>query len=135
MTIGRTRRWLMSTSDRGSTSVEQLASISFLLFIMALSVVGGQYWHAHHIVQSAATRALEAARADGATAADGTEQGEASLAALGGKLIGNPHVAVTRTATEVRVEITATANGLVPLPIKVIRTGPVDRFAPMPVGG
>lgn len=135
MSIARVRRWLMSTSDRGSTSVEQILSLTLLLLVLALIVAGGQYWHARHVAQAAATRALEAARAEGATAADGAAQGEASLAVLGGKLLRDPHVVVTRTATEVRVEITATANGLIPLPVKVVRTGPVDRFVPMPAGG
>lgn len=135
MTIGRVWRRLMSTSDRGSTSVEQVLSLTLLLLILALIVAGGQYWHANHVVQAAATRALEAARAGGATATDGIAQGDASLAALGGTLLRDPHVVVTRTATEIRVEITATADGLVPLPVKVVRTGPVDRFVPMPAGG
>ncbi|MEV8504492.1 TadE/TadG family type IV pilus assembly protein [Actinoplanes sp. NPDC051475] len=127
---GRHRRLrrLRRHDDVGSAAVEQVLSLTGLLLILGLIVAGGQYWHARHIAQSAASRALEAARADQATTADGERQGQASLDALGGRLLTDRRVQVTRTGTEVRVQITATAAGLIPLPVSVVRTGPVDRW-------
>ena len=114
--------------DAGSSVVEQLLSMIGVLFILGLIVAGGQYWHARHVAETAATRALEAARAEHATSTDGIDQGTASLDALGGRLLSDRRVQVTRTATDVRVQITATAAGLIPLPVSVVRVGPVDRW-------
>lgn len=124
-------RWqAVVCDDTGSAAVEQVLATGLLLLVLGMIVTGGQYWHATHIAQAAATRALEAARAEHATTADGTAQGEASLDALGRTLLRDRTVRVTRTATEVRVEITATAAGLVPLPVRVVRSGPVERWVP-----
>ena len=52
---------------------------------------------------------------------------------LGSGVLHNPHVTVTRTATDVRVDITGTAETVVPgihWTVHATAAGPVERFVP-----
>lgn len=103
--------------------------------MLGLIIQAGVWMHATHVAQSAATRALEAARADGGTAANGERVGREALRVLAGNALHDAHVTVTRTATRTRVEITGTADTVLPGPAWPVTTtvvGPTERFVPDP---
>jgi hypothetical protein len=95
--------------------------------------------HATHVAQAAATRAASAAAAYQSSAAAGHNPGDETLAAIGSGVLKNPTVSVTRTATEVRVEIVGTAATVVPgvaWTVRAVVVRPVERFVPDPgIGG
>jgi hypothetical protein len=108
-----------------------------LLFMIMLIVQAAVWMHGVHVAQAAATRALDAARTQDGTAATGKTVGADTLTALGGGVLREPRIEVTRTAVDVRVEIQATAVTVVPglsWPVHATATGPVERFTPSTEG-
>ena len=109
-----------------------------LLLIVMFVIQAGVWMHATHVAQAAATRAANAAAAYQASAAAGHSAGSDTLTAIGSGVLKNPTVSVTRTATEVRVEITGTAATVVPgihWTVRAIVVRPVERFVPDPGAG
>ena len=137
MSWSRWRR-LARDGDRGGATVELVIALPVLL-LMVLFVVQAAVWlHGTHVAQAAANRALAAGAAFNGSAAQGENVGAQTLAALGGGVLRDPHVSVTRTATDVRVEITATATTVVPgvhWTVRATAVGPVERFVPDIVEG
>jgi Flp pilus assembly protein TadG len=108
-------------------------AMPLLLLIIMFIVQAGVWMHATHITQASATRAASAAAAYGATASDGQRAGNDTLAAVGGGVLNNPVVSVTRTATQVRVEVSGTAETVVPgvhWSARAVVVRPVERFVP-----
>lgn len=108
-----------------------------LMLIIMFVVQAGVWMHATHVAQAAATRAANVAAAYQSSADAGQRAGEDTLAAIGHTILQDQWVHVTRTATEVRVEITVTANTVVPgvhWPVKAVVVRPVEVFVPMPGG-
>jgi hypothetical protein len=104
-----------------------------LLLMIALVVQAGLWLHATHIAQAAANRAATAAAGYHGSAADGRATGADTLAALGSGVLHDPAVTVTRTATEVRAEVTGTAEAVVPgahWTVRAVVVRPVERFVP-----
>ena len=119
--------------DRGSATVELVIATPLLLLMLLLIVQAGVWMHATHVAQTAATRALDQARAQGGTAAAGQAAGTQTLAALGAGVLRDPRLRVTHTATEVRVDLDATATNVFPgfsWPVHASAVGPVERFTP-----
>ncbi|PGH46792.1 pilus assembly protein TadE [Streptomyces sp. Ru87] len=88
-------------------------------------------WHARHITQYAAQRALAAARVQNATAADGQRQARTSLAALGSRVLTRPSVHVDRTETRTTVRVQGTVMPVVPgltLHASAAASGPTERL-------
>ncbi|NIL43741.1 pilus assembly protein [Salinispora arenicola] len=104
-----------------------------LLLLVMFVVQAGVWMHATHVAQAAATRAGNAAAGYQSSAAAGHEAGNQTLAAIGDGVLKNPSMSVTRTATEIRVEIKATASTVVPgvrWPVRAVVVRPVERFVP-----
>ena len=119
--------------DRGAATAELVIAMPLLLFVLMFIVQAGVFMHATHVAQAAATRAANAAAAYDASAAQGEETGRQTLAAIGHGVLVNPVVSVTRTAVEVRAEVVATAETVVPgvhWQVRAIVVRPVERFVP-----
>lgn len=108
-----------------------------LLLITLLVVQFALVWHARHIAQYAARRGLAAARVEHGSAAGGKAQARHSLAALAGRILTNPSVAVERTATQTTVRVKGTVIRVIPgltLHASGTASGPTERTT-APTGG
>ena len=128
-------RWRRAAArpDAGGATAELVIAMPLLLFIIMFIVQAGVWMHATHITQAAATRAANAAAGYGATASDGQRAGNDTLAAIGNGVLTNPVVSVTRTATQVRVEVSGSAESVVPgvhWTARAVVVRPVERFVP-----
>ncbi|MEU8690477.1 TadE/TadG family type IV pilus assembly protein [Streptomyces sp. NPDC048665] len=126
-------------SDQGAASTQLVLVVPALLLIALLVVQFALVWHARHIAQYAAQRALAAARAQGGTAGDGRAQALRSLAALGSRVLTAPSVTAERTATQTTVRVEGTAMRVLPVPGLVLHasgtaSGPTERIT-TPAGG
>jgi Flp pilus assembly protein TadG len=121
------------SDDRGSLTLETVVLMPFVLLIITLVVQAGLWLHATHVAQAAANKALVTAAAHGSTAGQGRTAGQQSITALGERLLVEPNVDVTRTATTVTVSISATSPAVVPglhWTVRAGAVGPVERFVP-----
>ncbi|MFF3909780.1 TadE/TadG family type IV pilus assembly protein [Streptomyces sp. NPDC001848] len=123
--------------DRGAVSTQLVLVVPALLLIALLVVQFALVWHARHIAQYAAERALAAARVEHNTAEDGQAQARRSLTALGNRVLTNPSVAVERTATQTTVRVRGAVVRVVPgltLHASGTASGPTERTT-TPTGG
>ncbi len=133
---GRLRdRWrrVAARPDAGGATAELVVAMPLLLLIVMFVVQAGVWMHATHVAQAAATRAANTAAAYGSSATVGQSTGTQTLAAIGDGVLTDPTVSVTRTATEVRVEVAGTAETVVPgvrWTARAIVVRPVERFVP-----
>jgi Flp pilus assembly protein TadG len=133
-------RWrqLAAQPDRGAATIELVLAVPVLLLMLMLVVQAGVWWHATHIAQAAATAALDAARAEGGSTADGQAAGATTLRALAGGALQRPRVEVTRTATRTSVRVSAVAEAVIPgvrWTVQATATGPTEHFVPdLPAG-
>jgi Flp pilus assembly protein TadG len=133
---GRLRaRWrrVAARSDAGGATVELVVAMPLLLLIVMFVVQAGVWMHATHVAQAAATRAAATAAAYGSSAAAGQSTAAQTLAAIGKGVLTDPKVTVTRTATEVRVEVVGVAETVVPgvrWRARAVVVRPVERFVP-----
>ncbi|GAU71118.1 hypothetical protein SSP35_27_00390 [Streptomyces sp. NBRC 110611] len=88
--------------------------VPVLLLIALLVVQFAVVWHARHIAQYAAQRALAAARAEDGTAAEGRARARRSLAALGSRILTEPSVTVDRSTAKTTVHVDGTVMTVVP---------------------
>lgn len=128
-------RWRRAAArpDAGAATAELVIAMPLLLLIVMLVVQAGVWMHATHIAQAAAIRAATTAAAYQSSAATGQQAGAATLAAIGSGVLTHPSVTVTRTATQVSVEITGTAATVVPgihWSVRAVVVRPVERFVP-----
>ncbi|WP_310726922.1 TadE/TadG family type IV pilus assembly protein [Streptomyces sp. N2A] len=122
------RRW---RDDRGAASTQLVLVVPVLLLLALLIVQFALVWHARHIAQYAAERALAAARIKDATAADGRAQARRSLAALSSRILTAPSVAVDRTAAHTTVRVGGAVMAIVPgltLHASGTASGPTERI-------
>ncbi|GLZ37877.1 hypothetical protein Acsp05_15010 [Actinokineospora sp. NBRC 105648] len=123
---------------RGSTTVELVVIMPFLLMIV-LSIAQFAVWsHANHIAQAAAAEALSAARVQGGTAHAGQTEADQVLDHLGRGPLHDIQVEVRRGANGVSVAVTGTASPVVPflhLSVRAEAAGPVEVFRPAASGG
>jgi hypothetical protein len=95
-------------------------------------------WHARHIAQYTAERALAAARVKEGTAADGQRRGVRSLAQLGSRVLTSPSVTVRRTATRATVRVDGAVMPVLPglhLTASGTASGAVERISGVWSGG
>src|SRR5438477_3896545 len=128
-------RWrtVRRDGDRGGATVEFVIAVPLLMLILLFVPQAAVWYHGTHVAQAAANRALDAAAALGGSAAQGEAAGNATLTSLGSGVLHDTHVIVVRTATDVRVDITGTAETVVPgihWTVHATATGPVERFVP-----
>jgi Flp pilus assembly protein TadG len=119
--------------DRGAGAAEVVIAVP-LLMLLILAIVQFAVWaHASSVAQATAEEALAAARVQGSSAAAGQQRAQQVLGQIGGAILVGPQVSVTRTAGSATVQITATAERIIPFiatPVRVTVTGPVERFVP-----
>jgi Flp pilus assembly protein TadG len=133
---GRLRaRWRRAAArpDAGAATAELAVAMPLLLLIVMFVVQAGVWMHATHVAQAAATRAANTAAAYGSSATAGQTAGKQTLAAIDDGVLTGPLVSVTRTATEVRVEVVGVAGTVVPgvrWTARAVVVRPVERFVP-----
>jgi Flp pilus assembly protein TadG len=119
--------------DRGAGAAEVVIAVP-LLMLLILAIVQFAVWaHASEVAQATAEEALAAARVQGSSAAAGQQRAQQVLGQIGSAVLVSPQVAVTRTANSATVQISATAEQVIPffrMPVHVTVTGPVERFIP-----
>lgn len=121
--------------DRGMSTVEAVIVLPLLVLLTLVVVQSAQLWHARHVAQAASHAGVQAARGYGA-ATDGREATLAYLQAVAPRLLRDPQVVATRTATTVTVSVSAHIPSVVPglhLGVQERSGGTVERFvAPAP---
>ncbi|MEV8062942.1 TadE/TadG family type IV pilus assembly protein [Streptomyces antimycoticus] len=100
--------------DRGSATTQLVIVVPALLMLALLVVQFALAWHARHIAQYAAERALAAARVQHGSAADGRGRGVRALAQLGSRVLTSPFVTVRRTSTRATVRVQGAVMPVVP---------------------
>ncbi|MCC9738525.1 TadE/TadG family type IV pilus assembly protein [Streptomyces sp. MNU89] len=117
--------------DRGAASTQLVLVVPALLLLALLAVQFALAWHARHIAQYAAQRALAAARVEDGSAADGRTQARRSLTALGSRVLTAPSVTVDRTTARTTVRVDGAVLAVVPglnLRASGTASGPTERI-------
>ncbi|RKN11573.1 TadE/TadG family type IV pilus assembly protein [Streptomyces radicis] len=117
--------------DRGAASTQLVVLTPVLMLLTLLSVQCALAWHAQHIAQAAASRALADTRAAQGTKTTGAATARATLDAAGGRVLHDPTVRVHRTPTSASVDIHGNVLPVVPgldLTVRGHAEGPVERF-------
>ncbi|MFE6158804.1 TadE family protein [Streptomyces sp. NPDC056486] len=117
--------------DRGAATTELVLVVPLLMFLLLCIVQFALALHAQHIAQTAASRALAAARAQDATSGAGNERASATLRLLGGRLLQHPTVHVSRGGEDVEAHVEGEVVAVVPgLHLRVAghAAGPVERW-------
>ena len=117
----------------GSVATE-LVIVTPVLLLLVMVVVQFALWeHAQQIAQAAAQRGAETARIEHGSDSQGLATAQAALAQLGGRLLVDPQVEVSRTSLVVTVSVSGSAEGVVPffsLAVHATIAGPIERFQP-----
>lgn len=119
--------------DAGSGAVAAVLATPMLFLLILLIFQGLMLVHAHHIAQSAAQTALEAARVEHASAAEGQVAADAALAQNAGGTLEGVAVAVAHDGQTVTATVTGQVAAIVPIvhfDVTAEATGPVERFIP-----
>lgn len=121
--------------DRGAGSAEIIIAVPLLMLLILLVIQFAVWEHAEGIAHATAEEALAAARVQGGTAAAGQQRAEQVISQIGSSVLTGPLVSVTVTPADVTVEVTGTAERVLPVPglsfpVTVTVTGPVERFVP-----
>ncbi|MEV5778026.1 TadE family protein [Streptomyces antimycoticus] len=123
--------------DRGAVTTQLVVVVPALLMLALLIVQFALAWHARHIAQYAAERALAAARVQHGSTADGHARGVRSLTQLGSRVLIAPSVTVRRTATQAVVRVQGRVMPVLPglhLTASGTASGAVERIT-TPAGG
>ena len=131
---GRAKR-RRAGGDRGAGSAEIVIAVPLLMLLILLVIQFAIWEHAESIAHATAEEALAAARVQGGTAASGQQRAAQVISQIGSSVLVGPQVSVTMTPAEVTVEVTGTAERVLPVPglsfpVTVTVTGPVERFVP-----
>lgn len=121
-----------AAADRGSVTTELVVAMPLLATLLLLIVQFALAAHAQHIAQTAASRALAAARAEDSTAAAGSARASSTLELLGGRVLQHPAVDVRRGAAQVTVSVHGGVAAVVPgldLQVTGHAAGPVERWS------
>lgn len=124
------KRAAARSRDRGSATVElMLAVVLFGLLLMA-AVQFALWQHASHMARASANQGLQTARAYGSSATAGQADTTQLLNSLGGNVLHDTTVTVTRSQTTATVTVRGHATGVFPglsVPVVVTVTAPVER--------
>jgi Flp pilus assembly protein TadG len=112
----------------------ELVIVTPVVLLLVMLVVQFALWqHAQHIAEAAAQRGAETARIEAGTDRQGSAMANTAIAQLGANLLVDPSVSVSRNGGVVTVNVSGSAQGLVPflsLPVHATAAGPVERFLP-----
>lgn len=131
----RMRRPGPRRGDRGAGAAELVIAVPLLMLLILLIVQFAIWAHASSVAQATAEEALAATRVQGGSAAAGQQRAAQVLSQVGRSVLVSPQVSVTRTAATATVQITGTAEEVLPVPglafpVRITVTGPVERFVP-----
>ncbi len=131
------RHW---RGDRGAGAAELVIAVPLLMLLILLIVQFAIWAHASSVAQATAEESLAAARVQGGSAAAGQQRAAQVLGQTGSAVLISPRVSVTRAAATATVQITGTAEEVLPvpgmaLPVHITVTGPVERFVPATAQG
>jgi Flp pilus assembly protein TadG len=120
-----------SARDRGEVTGAVIL-LPVVVTMVFLVIHAALVYHARSILAAAAEDGARAAQAQGATAVTGRA---VAFEVLGGSsgLLPDPAVDVERTATDVRVTVSASVRGPIPWFHPTVRAsagGPIERFIP-----
>ncbi len=133
-------RWrrVAARPDEGAATAELTVGMPLLLFMIMLVFQAGVWMHATHVAQAAASRAANTAAVYQSSAGAGRGAGSDTLTAIGNSVLKDPSISVTRTATEVRVEVRGRAATVVPgmsWSVRAVVVRPVERWVTDPGAG
>lgn len=117
--------------ERGAGSVELAVTAPLLLLVILISVQAALWAHAAQVTRAVADTAAETTRLSGATPAAGRTRARQLLQRLGHRLLLDPQITVTRTATTARVTIAAGTQRLIPgltMRTRATASAPVERL-------
>jgi hypothetical protein len=131
-------RWLrhfraIRRDERGAAAAELVLAMPLLFLLILLIAQFTLYLHASHIAQAAASEALSVTRVEGGTVGAGQSDAQRILSQLASGPLQDPHVTVTRNATNVTVQIDGAVTAVVPflhLTASGEADGAVERFVP-----
>lgn len=115
--------------DSGAVTVELAVAMPILLLLILTAVQMAIWAHADNAATAAANRGVQAARAYLATTDLATAETNIVLAAVGGEVLNDTQVTVTRATTSATVRITGYAQSLLPglrLPVDVTVIAPLE---------
>ncbi|MCX5206896.1 pilus assembly protein [Streptomyces sp. NBC_00237] len=116
-------------------STEAVLAVPVLMVLLLLIVQFALALHAQHIAQTAASRALAAARAQDASSAAGKADAAKTLRLIGGRVLRAPSVKVSRSAQSVTAVVEGEVVAVVPglrLRVSGHVAGPVERWSVAP---
>lgn len=134
------RRARPRRGDRGAGAAELVIAVPLLMLLILLIVQFAIWAHASSVAQATAEEALAATRVQDGSAAAGQQRAAQVLSQIGRSVLVSPQVSVTRTAGTATVQITGTAEEVLPVPgfafpVRITVTGPVERFVPATAQG
>ncbi|MBR7827834.1 pilus assembly protein [Actinospica sp. MGRD01-02] len=100
--------------ERGAATVELVIAVPALILLLLFIVQFGLIWLAQQCAQTAASSAVNAARAQGANPGLGQSQGQATLKQIAGAELPDASVSVTYTGTTATVVVTGHPQSLIP---------------------
>jgi Flp pilus assembly protein TadG len=115
----------------GAATAELVVATPLLLLLVLLVVQFALWQHGANAATAAAQEGARAARLDGGSAAAGRAKAADFLHALAPTLVRGARVTARRDQATARVEVTGTAEAVVPglrLPIRAVAEAPVERF-------
>lgn len=116
--------------DAGSATVQAALTMPLLGLLVFAVVQFALYFHALQIAQTAADEGLDSARISGASDADGQARAAAFLQAMAGGALHGESVQVSRTSHDVTVQVSGTAEQVVPfvhLGVEASAVGPIEQ--------
>ena len=125
----RAREVRGGTASRGAVTTELVIATPVLLLLIMAVVQFALWQHGVHIAEAAAQEGCSAARVQDGTNAAGESQAQHILTVIGGPLIVGPAVNVSRTAVAVTVQVSGSAEQVVPLlplPISATCSAPIE---------
>ena len=116
--------------ESGAAAIQGVIVYPVVFLLIFAMVQGAVYFHGDNVARHVANGAVQVARLDGATDADGYAEADARLAQASSAL-GSPQVHITRTTAQVSATVRGTVATLVPgvkLTVRQTAVGPVERF-------
>ena len=122
---------IFSPDERGEAATETVIVVPALLLLIMVVMQFGLWYHAQHVVQAAAQEGVRAARAEGATDADGLDRAMAFVAQVGGDSVSGAEVTSDRSLDAVTVRVSGKAPAVVPglrLVVRAAAVSPLEEF-------
>jgi Flp pilus assembly protein TadG len=117
--------------EQGSAATELAIVMPVLMLLVLASVHLGLWFHARHLVNASAQEGARAARALGATDADGDARAQQMLTDLGTGSVTHPTITISRTSTTVTVTVTGESPAVIPglvMSVSASSTSPIEAF-------